>query len=101
MNKTQIIIGGVRAAEFKVKFLTKVSSKLNDIMLIAKEPDHEYMPDHMRRRVVTKKDYKFKYNISDEITWRGFRIIHGRLDKIYLIEDEILNERDVLKRINL
>lgn len=101
MNKTQIIIGGVRAAEFKVKFLTKVSSKLNDIMLIAKEPDHEYMPDHMCRRVITERDYKFRCELTKKITWRGFRIIHGRLDKIYLIEDEILDERDVLKRINL
>jgi len=100
MNKTQIIIGGVRAAEFSIN-LKSGAGILNDIMIISVNPIENYQPDHMRRRVVTKKDYKFKYNISDEITWRGFRIIHGRLDKIYLIEDEILNERDVLKRINL
>ena len=96
MNKSEIIIGGVKAAKFKVTKLTRSSSKLNDIMLIAKEPDYIYKPDHIRKR-----DFVFKYLLTKHITWRGFRIVKGRLDKIYLLGDDILDEHELLNTINL
>ena len=101
MNKSEIIIGGVKAAKFKVTKLTRSSSKLNDIMLIAKEPDYIYKPDHMRRRTLRKRDFVFKYLLTKHITWRGFRIVKGRLDKIYLLGDDILDEHELLNTINL
>lgn len=91
MNKSELVIGGVRAAEFSIN-LKSGAGILNDIMIISITPIEIYQPDHMRRRVVTKKDYKFKYNISDEITWRGFRILNGKLDRLYLYTNPTTKE---------
>jgi len=45
MNKTQIIIGGVRAAEFSIN-LKSGAGILNDIMIISVNPIENYQPDH-------------------------------------------------------
>ena len=86
MNKSEIIIGGIRAAKFKlIQILDKYF--LNGIMILSHESEYSDQPDHMNRYVMRKKDYVYKYKIENlkqygqKIVWAGYR---GKFDKIYL-----------------
>jgi len=91
MNKSELVIGGVRAAEFSIYYKLKVPL-LNNIMVIAITNNYSSMPDSMPRRVITKKDYKFKRELTKKITWRGFRICKGRLNRIYMCKNFFIEE---------
>ena len=95
MDKRTIIIGGVRAAEFKIEKLIAHNPVINNLVLITLIPKDDFKPDHMPRRVIKKADYKFNYAISDKITWRGFMLHHGKLIKVYLYNTELFTEKQL------
>lgn len=101
MNKSELVIGGVRAAEFTLIQVLPERYFLNGIMILNVENDNSDEPDYMDRYKMSKKDFILKYKIAnltlhgEKIVWSGYRIDVGKFDKIYLDESgDVWAERD-------
>ena len=99
MNKTELVINGIRARTFKVKYTKTHHYILNDLILLNFSSSKE-LPDISNKITIKPRHTKFKY--SKNVTRTVLSIYRNRIYKIYFFKDNSWGwlEAEVTKCIN-
>ena len=99
MNKTELVINGIRARTFKVKYTKTHHYILNDLILLNFSSSKE-LPDISNKITIKPRHTKFKY--SKNAIRTGLSIWNSRIYKMYFFKTykNMFSETDVTTWIN-